>query len=138
MNAGDRADIVREYIDKVWNRGDLQALEELTAPSFTFQLGGQPPIERAGMSQFLRTTRLAFPDWRVEVLELVAQAELVAVRWRGTVTHGGPFHGIPPTGRRVHVSGMNMYRVSEGRVAEEWEQMDSLGMLRQLGVLPAA
>lgn len=138
MKADDRAEIVRKYIDKVWNKGDLQALEELTAPFFSYQLGGQPPIDRAGMSQFLATTRLAFPDWGVEVLELVVQGELVAVRWRGTVTHGGPFHGIPPTGRRVHVSGINMYRIAEGKIAAEWEEMDSLGMLRQLGVLPAA
>lgn len=137
MNACDPADVVKEYIDRVWNKGDRRALEELTAPFFSYQLGGQAPLDRAAMSQFLSATRLAFPDWRVEVLELVAHGELVAVRWRGTVTHEGPFHGIPPTGRRVHVSGMNMYRLAEGRIAEEWEQMDSLGLLRQLGVLPA-
>jgi predicted ester cyclase len=60
----------------------------------------------------------------------------VAVRWRGEATHLGAFQGLPPTGRRITVNGINLYRVHAGKVVEEWEQTDSLGMLRQLGALP--
>jgi steroid delta-isomerase-like uncharacterized protein len=124
-----------EYIDRVWNQGDVAALNDLTDPGFTYHLGEQAPRSRDGMRQFLSGTRSAFPDWRVEVADIIAEGGLVAVRWLGTVTHEGPFHGIAPTGRRIRVSGMNLYRIVEGKVAQEWEQTDSLSMLQQLGAL---
>ncbi len=69
-------------------------------------------------------------------MQVVAEDDSVAVRWQGRVTHRGAFHGIPPTGRRITVSGINMYTVEEGRVKREWEQTDSLGILHQVGALP--
>lgn len=131
---GSGTALVREYIEEVWNRGDAAALRRLTTPDFRYHLGGQPPRDRPGMEAFIAATRRAFPDWRVDVVSTVAEGDQVAVRWRGSVTHGGDFHGIPATGRTITVSGINVYRVHDGRVAEEWEQMDTLGMLRQLGL----
>lgn len=130
--------LVNEYIDKVWNRGDLVALDELTTPAFTYRLGDQPPRDRDAMKQFLTITRSAFPDWRVEIAVIIIEHETAAVRWLGTATHQGAFHGIQPTGRQVHVSGINMYRIAGGKIVEEWEQTDTLSLLRQLGALPAA
>ena len=82
-------------------------------------------------------TQEAFPDWRVGIDSIVSEGSLVAARWSGWVTNLGPFHGTPPTGRQIIVSGINFYRIEDGKVAEEWEQTDSLGMLGQLGMLPA-
>jgi steroid delta-isomerase-like uncharacterized protein len=138
MTTDDRKNLVKEYIERVWNHGDLAALENLTTESFTYRLGEQRPRDRAGMRQFLTMTRSAFPDWRVEIADAVVEQEIAAVRWFGTVTHQGPFHGIHPTGRQIRVSGISMYRIAGARIAEEWEQTDSLSMLRQLGALPAA
>lgn len=129
--------VVLRYIDAVWNRGDMAAFAELTTPEFRYHLGGQPALDREGMRGFLTMVRVAFPDWRVEPAEVVAEADLVAVRWSGEVIHQGPFHGIPPTDRKIFVGGINLYKVAGGRVTTEWEQMDTLGMLRDLGVLPA-
>lgn len=126
--------LVKEYIEAVWNQGNLAALERLTSPGFTYVLAGQEPRDRSGMREFLEMTRAAFPDWRAVVLDMVTEGDMVAVRWEGRVTHGGTFHGIPATGRQVAVSGINMYRIADGRIAAEWEQMDSLGLLRQLGI----
>lgn len=128
------ADLVREYIESVWNRGDLDALERLTASGFRYHLGGQPGRDRSEMASFLARTRAAFPDWQVFIQTIIREEGRVAVRWDGEVTHEGEFHGIPATGRRIAVSGINLYRIEDGRIAAEWEQMDSLGMLRQLGV----
>lgn len=136
MNADLAAGIVREYIERVWNGCDLQALEGLTTPDFAYRLGGQPPLDLAAFRAFLAATHAAFPDWRVTVADLVASSDAVAVRWEGVVTHGGAFRGIAPTGRRVRVSGINLYRLTGGRISAEWEQMDSLGLLRQIGALP--
>ena len=126
--------LVREYIEQVWNRGNLAALHELTVPDFEYHLGGQPPRDRAAMRQFIQSVRTAFPDWRVAVIDFVEQDARFAARWEGEVTHQGPFLGIPATGKRARVCGINIYRIEEGRIAEEWEQMDSVGLLQQLGV----
>ncbi len=127
--------LVADYIDRVWNSGDAAALESLTTPDFRYHLAEQPPLDRAGMRQLLASTRAAFPDWQVQAEEVVAESEFVAVRWSGTATHSGPFHGIPPTGRRIRVSGINVFRTHDGKIAEEWEQTDTIGMLRQMGAL---
>jgi steroid delta-isomerase-like uncharacterized protein len=129
--------LVEEYIEKVWNCGDLAALAELTTPDFAYHLGGQAPRDSKGMEEFITVTHAAFPDWRVSIESIVGEGPQIAVRWSGKVTHLGPFHGAPPTGRQITVSGINFYRLEGSKVAEEWEQTDSLGMLGQLGMLPA-
>lgn len=130
--------LIVEYVEKVWNGGNVAALEDLTTPGFVYRLGDQPPRDRAAMHQFLATTRSAFPDWRVEIWALLMDRGMAAVCWYGNVTHQGHFHGIPPSGRQIRVSGINVYRIVDGKIAEEWEQTDSLSMLRQLGALPVA
>jgi steroid delta-isomerase-like uncharacterized protein len=135
MSMEDSKQLVTRYIEDVWNQGDLEALETLTTEAFVYHLGGQPPRDRAAMRQFLEAVRIAFPDWRVEVQAIVAEERTVVARWAGQVTHQGPFHGIPPTGKQISVCGINLYEIKDGRIAREWEQMDSLGMLGQLGAL---
>ena len=128
--------LVATYIDRVWNAGDLAALDELTTPSFRYTLGGQPSINLEGMAQFLKLVRGGFPDWHVEIVALLCEGSLVAARWQGHATHQGEFRGLAATGRRIAVCGMNFYEIADDKIAAEWEQMDSLGMLQQLGVMP--
>lgn len=130
----DASALVKEYIESVWNRGDIEALHQLTSPEFQYFLGGQPGRNHSDMADFLSLMRAAFPDWRVVISTVISEANHVAVRWSGRVTHGGDFHGIPATGRQIDVSGINVYQIAEEKIAAEWEQMDSIGMLRQLGV----
>jgi steroid delta-isomerase-like uncharacterized protein len=137
MTRDDAKTLVSAYIDAVWNNADFTALDELTRPTFTYHLGGQPGKDKAAMRQFLMAVHAAFPDWKVHIEAIVAEGDTVAARWTGRVTHQGPFQGIPPTGREVSVSGINFYVIEEGKISREWEQMDSLGLLQQLGVIPA-
>ena len=136
MSQNDAKSLVSKYIEEVWNKANLAALNDLTAPTFTYHLGGQPPQDKAAMQKFLQAVHKAFPDWRVQVQAIVAESNTVAARWEGRVTHGGVFQGIPPTGKQISVCGINIYSIEEGKIAQEWEQMDSLGMLQQLGILP--
>lgn len=138
MSTDDVKSLVRQYVQKVWNHGDSAALDDLTTPAFAYYLAGQPPRNRTDMQQFIAMTHAAFPDWHVEIVDLIAEANTAAVRWQGQATHRGVFHGIPPTGKRVTVTGINLYRIADGKIAAEWEQTDSLGLLQQLGVLPRA
>jgi steroid delta-isomerase-like uncharacterized protein len=78
----------------------------------------------------------AFPGLHISIEDVIAQGDKVAVRitWQGT--HQGEFMGIPPTGKPVTVTGINLYRVANGKIVEEWWQEDILGLMQQLGVLP--
>lgn len=138
MSKVDAKSLVSIFIEKVWNNADLAALDELTTETYTYSLGGQPPRNKASMKQFLQSVHTAFPDWSVHIEDIAAQDDIVAVRWSGEVTHQGVFNGIPATGKRISVCGINMYYIEDGKISREWEQMDSLGLLQQLGVLPSS
>jgi steroid delta-isomerase-like uncharacterized protein len=130
----DPKTLVRYYVEQVWNQENAAALAELTTPAFTYHLGGQPGRDQAGMEQFIAMIHTAFPDWRVEIVESIAEGNSVVIRWQGQVTHQGAFQGIPPTGKQINVSGINIYHIIAGQIATEWEQTDTVGMLQQLGV----
>jgi steroid delta-isomerase-like uncharacterized protein len=82
--------------------------------------------------------REAFPDLQVVVDHVVAEGDKVAVRWTARGTNTGTGNGIPATGKAVETSGIALFRFEDGKVAEEWVSADSLGLMRQLGMLPPA
>lgn len=127
--------LINDYVERVWNQGDLMALESLTTANYTYQIGGQPARDRAAMGQFITLTHTAFPGWRVEIVEMIAEQNKAAIRWQGQVIHAGVFNGIQPTGKQVMVIGINIYHLVDGLIAAEWEQTDTIGMLQQMGVL---
>ena len=79
----------------------------------------------------------AFPDLELTTEDIVAEGDKVAIRntWRGT--HQGSFHGLPPTGKRVAFTGTDIIRFVDGRIAEQWADLDALGLMQQLGAFPA-
>ena len=82
--------------------------------------------------------RAAFPDLNMQVDKLLAERDLVAVRWTARGTNTGSGNGIPATGRPVEITGTTLFRMDEGRIAEEWTCANSLGLMRQLGMLPTS
>lgn len=138
MDTDDLKRLVQRYIEEVWNNADAAALDELTNEGYTYHLGGQPPRDKSSMHRFLQSVHAAFPDWRVRVEDIVAEGNTVAVRWIGRATHQGPFYGIPPTGKKISVCGINIYKIENDKISQEWEQMDSLGMLQQLGLISSS
>lgn len=89
-----------------------------------------------GMAE-ARGWRSAFPDLHMRVDRMLAERDLVAVRWTATGTNTGTGNGIPATGRAVEINGTTLFRMADGRIAEEWTCANSLGLMRQLGMLPA-
>jgi predicted ester cyclase len=81
--------------------------------------------------------RSAFPDWREEAVQLVAEGDTVAGRFRCSGTHLGEFLGNPPTGKRMEVEEVFFVRAEDGRFVDFWGLEDSLGRMRQLGLLPS-
>ncbi len=125
--------ILRGY-EEGWNRGDLNVLDEILAPDFQAHDPSAPNgvVGLGAVRELMTQIRTAFPDVRREALDHVAHDDKVAVRWRVTGTHQGPFGAAAATGRRIEVTGITFYRFTEGRIAEEWVQMDYAGLSRQL------
>ena len=90
-----------------------------------------------GVRWAARMFRTAFPDVRFTVEDQIADGDLLANRFTVRGTHQGEFMGIPPTGKQATVSGIDMIRVRDGKVVEHWVQMDQMGLMQQLGLMPS-
>jgi steroid delta-isomerase-like uncharacterized protein len=130
-------EVVRQWVE-AWNAHDPQAVGALTAPDFVRHDASSPELvgPEAEM-QFVAAAIAAFPDLHFAVNHVVADGDLVADHLTGTGTHQGEFVGIPPTGRAVRFETMETYRIADAQVAEQWVLVDMLGLLQQLGVVPA-
>jgi steroid delta-isomerase-like uncharacterized protein len=98
-----------------------------------------PQVEqgREGVKQFFTYFFSAFPDLQLTVEDILAEGDRVVTRWTMRGSHHGEFFGIPATGRQVTVTGMDIWRIADGKAAEHWDSIDNLGMLQQLGVIPS-
>lgn len=90
-----------------------------------------------GIRRFYEGIWAAFPDARVETHEMITEGDILAMRFTMHATHLGPFQGIPPTGRTITLPGITLLRFANGQCVERWSQADFLGLLIQLGALPA-
>ena len=88
------------------------------------------------IERFLKPYLRAFPDLRIVFEDAIADRDRVVTRWRMEGTHQGPLMGIPASGKSISIEGIRIDRIENGRIAESWMQMDSLGLLEQIGVLP--
>ena len=138
MGAEENKVLVRRFVEEVQNQGRLDLLDALVAPDF-HNHSAPPglPADAAGVKQVLALFRTAFPDGRMTVEDMVAEGDKVVTRKTFRGTHLGPFLGMPPTGRPVEMQLIDCLRVSEGKVQEHWLQADDLGLLQQLGIIPA-
>jgi steroid delta-isomerase-like uncharacterized protein len=98
-------------------------------------LPGMPPGPQ-GFLAWVEALRAAFPDLQLDVQDVIVQDDRVATRLLLRGTHLGAFRGVPPTGRRIVVQQLHIFRLVDGRVIERWSCGDDLGGFRQLGVLP--
>ncbi|MBB6093955.1 steroid delta-isomerase-like uncharacterized protein [Povalibacter uvarum] len=97
--------------------------------------GGKTTFTHADGMAEARGWREAFPDLNITVEKQVAERDMVAVHWTARGTNTGTGNGIPATGRAVEITGTTLFRMDDGRIAEEWTCANSLGMMRQLGLL---
>jgi predicted ester cyclase len=117
--------LVRRMVEGI-NVGDIEGtVEELFAP------GAARRVKRLFMEFYT-----AFPDWREKIVELVAEGNTVAGRFRCSGTHLGKFLGEPPTGKRMEVEEVFFLRIENGKFVDFWGLEDSLGRMRQLGLIP--
>ena len=136
MSTEANKSLVRRYYEEVLNAGDIGVLNEIAAPDYDEHspFPGQPNgIEglRARVGGIVAAFRPVFT-----LHDIVAEGDTVVVYWTNTGTQRGEFMGIPPTGRTVTISGVDIHRLREGKLAEHWHVIEQLQMLQQLGVIP--
>lgn len=129
--------VVRRFVEEVINAGNFDVVDELVAHDHVNDDPTAPeaPQGAEGIKQLIGMYREAFPDLHFEIREMISEGGIVAHRWILTGTHEGEMMGVEPTGRRVEVMGVEMNRVEDGKISASHTVSDSMGMMRQLGVL---
>ena len=132
MSADENRELVRRFFEEVWNQGDEAAIDRYLDPDTV----GTEPEFGTGREAFRaqwRKWRAAFPDIHFAVEDVIAEGDKVVTRWTLTGTHRGEFMGVPPTGRRVSVTGMSLDHLVDGQIKAGFDAWDALGLWQQLG-----
>jgi steroid delta-isomerase-like uncharacterized protein len=127
--------LARRYWQELWNEKRREALDELTREPVKLHFPVGQAHRPPSLTAWFETALRAFPDVHFDVLDMIAEGDMVVTRWRYHATNTGPFLGRPPTGRAVTDEGITTLRFEDGKVVEEWVVQDSLGLLKQLGIL---
>ena len=138
MSTEENKSVVQRSYDEFFNTGNLAQVDQFHTNDFVGHILGLPPVQGLEALKHLASGYLsAFPDLHITLEDMIAEGDKVMTRvsWRGT--HRGEFIGIPPAGKQVTVTGMYEYRIAGGKIAEWWDYSDNLGLMQQLGVIPA-
>lgn len=122
---------------QIVSSGELDELDALLHPGFVSYGTAGEPVDADGLRGMIVEFRTAFPDLDVAALDVVTDGDRVAWRVDGYGTHAGPFMGIPATGRRVRLIGVDLAAVEDGRIRTHWSGEDLAGVLMQIGALAA-
>ena len=133
----ENANTVRKLIDEIWNRGQMAMADMIYTPDYishdpaaTHTMHGPEAVK-----QNATMYRTAFPDLHLHIEDTISDGDNVVVRWTSTGTHTGDLQGIAPTGKSTSSTGITIARFVNGKIAEEWSNWDTLGLMRQLGVV---
>ncbi len=121
------------------NTASEQMAAELISPIAIFHVPSrdEPMMGPSGYLSVIAMMRAGFPDIQWTLEELIAEGDKIAARFTMRGTHQGAFFGVPATGRKIEVQAMNFYRFEKGQIVEERGQPDLLGLLQQIGAVPA-
>ncbi|HSM55574.1 MAG TPA: ester cyclase [Candidatus Sulfomarinibacteraceae bacterium] len=127
--------VARRFLEELWNRSNFAVVDELLARDYD---GHSSTVIRGpeGAVAFIPRMRAAFPDFQFRVLDQIAEGDKVATRWKLFGTHEGAFQGVPPSGKRVEMTGITIFRITNGKITDGWTSEDILGMLQQIGAVP--
>ena len=127
--------VYRRIVEEGFNKGSLEVVDELVSPDHVNHADNVQGVE--AYKGFIGMYRSAFPDLEMTIEDQIAEGDKVVNRWTATGTHQGELMGIPPTGKAMSATGVYIARIQDGQVIEEWGNFDALGMMQQLGVVPA-
>jgi len=137
MAATENKDILRQWIEEFWHKGDSALLKERIAPNYVGHFGRDVVQGPDGFAEFAKVYRTAFPDLHFTIEDVITHGDQVVWRYTARGTHRGELMGILPTGKSVTVTGIIISHFREGRFVEDWGNYDQFGMLQQLGAIAA-
>jgi steroid delta-isomerase-like uncharacterized protein len=136
MSVEENVRLLERWFQEVWNENKIETIHELIAPNpiAVGQLeGGKELRSGADFEAFVRGIRDVFPEIKMVVKDVFGAEDRVALRWAAEMTHNGSYMGMAPTGKVVHLTGITIARIREGKIVEGWDSWDQLGMLQQIG-----
>lgn len=139
MSTEQNKTIVRQMVEEIFNRGNISRVDEFLASGFVEHEELPPgiPPGREGIKLLTTIFRSAFPDFKATIDDIIAEDDKVVIRMTWSGTHKGEFMGIPPTGKSVSFGVIDIIRIAGGKFVEHWGQMDRMGLMQQLGAMPA-
>jgi len=118
-------------------KGSAQALQKEFAPNYVAHFPGVPvPLDSEGFKQLVNVFASGFPESHFDLDDEFAVGDKVVTRWTYHAVHSGEFQGLPPTGKQVAMTGITILRLAGGKIVENTVELDQLGLLQQLGVVP--
>lgn len=136
MTTQNKVNVVNRYIEEVWNKGNVDAVDELLAEDYT-HLTPPPGLKptREGFKKYVAMMQDAFPDLNLTVEETIVDGDKVVQRYKSKGTHRGELMGISPTGNTAQIDGISIYTVKDGKIVDDATQVDFAGLLAQIGAV---
>lgn len=140
MSEQNNKSVVHRFIEEGLNQRNTALIDEVYSADYSGHDPERPaPRTIADLKQGMAVLLgKVFPDAQYSIERLVAEGDLVAWHWTFRATHQGEILGIPPTGKQISFGGINNFRLQNGKIVEDWVYRDTIGMLRQLGAMPAS
>jgi steroid delta-isomerase-like uncharacterized protein len=123
---------VLQLFEQVWNQGRLELLDAIAAEELLLHAGRNTVSGRGTLRSIIGDFLAGFPDVKHRIEDLVIEGDRVVTRWRGTGHHRGSYDGIAPTGREIDYTGITIFRIAEGRIAEAWVNAEMAELLAAL------
>ena|SRR2546425_6268975 len=134
MSTEDNKALARRAFEETMNQRNWAVFDELHVPDYVCHYASRTIQGREPFKHFLSMLITAFPDVHVTIEDMIGEGDRVVIRYTYRGTHKGDLMGIPPTGKQVAVTGIEIMRVANGKILEEWINSD---LMQQLGVVPA-
>jgi len=130
---------IRRWVEEGWNKGNLAVVDEIYATDVVHHDPNSPiPLTSSeALKEYVIAFRSAFPDLRLTIEDLLAEGDKVLWRANSQGTHLGPLGSIPATGKTATVTAMVLFRFANDKVVEAWVNVDIMGLMQQIGVIPA-
>jgi predicted ester cyclase len=135
MSTEENKAIVRRFFEEGPSKGNLIDADKLLSPDFTMYtpLPASPGIK--GIHEVITTCRAAFEHLNVTIEDMIAEGDNVAARFTAQGIHKGDFMGLQATGKPITMTGIEIFRIKDGRIVELWGEANLLGLMQQLGIL---
>ncbi|MFB6340950.1 ester cyclase [Saccharicrinis sp. FJH62] len=131
-NLNANRDVVKKY-HEVWSNGQVNELDKILAPDFVCHfIDGIEWKGIEGANSSITSHRKSFPDWNEEIVDMISEGDKVVTRFKSTGTQLGAFNGLDPTGKKVTIYETAIYRIANGKIAEQWGFPDALSLNHQL------